>query len=79
MMRSRVDLPQPDRPTTATNSPSRMSRLSPRNASTEPDRPVKVCETSIKRIIRGPPSTGAVTHPIGVKNIRFAAPTHHRR
>src|SRR4051794_17542845 len=49
--RSMVDLPQPDRPTTATNSPSPTSRWMSRRASTVPDRPANDRETPDNRII----------------------------
>jgi hypothetical protein len=43
-MRSSVDLPQPERPTSVTNSFSPISRSICRSASTAPPRPAKVFE-----------------------------------
>jgi hypothetical protein len=63
--RSSVDLPQPDRPSTATNSPSAISRSMPRSASTVPERPVNVRETPVRRIIFGAPdSFGSMALPL---------------
>ncbi len=44
--RSSVDLPQPERPSTATNSPVLIDRLTSRSAGTAPVRDANVCDTS---------------------------------
>ena len=75
--RSSVDLPQPDRPTTATNSPSATSRSMPRSASTR-------AGTAVER----PRHTGRVGSSPSVspesavridKGIRHASSAAHRR